>query len=90
MQDNTFDLLEKKVLNAVNRIQELKTINDKLQAQNSQLETELTEMKTEHDRVQRALDETKHEAAQYVQMDDKRRLIEEKVGDLLEKLDTIG
>lgn len=90
MQDNTFDILEKKVLDAVHRIQELRADNAKLQSANSQLVSEMSELKIENDRVQRALDETRTQAAQVVQMEDKRRLIEEKVGDLLEKLNAIG
>jgi FtsZ-binding cell division protein ZapB len=89
MQDNTFDILEKKVLDAVHRIKELKQDNESLVNQKNQLEAQITDLKSENDRVQRALDETRTQAAQVVQMEDKRRLIEEKVGDLLEKLDTI-
>ena len=89
MQDNAFETLEKKVLDAVHRIQELKTENEKISSEKTRLEAQLTELKDENIRAQRALEESRSKAALVVQMEDKRRLIEEKVGDLLEKLDSI-
>ncbi len=90
MHDDSFGLLEEKVLTAVKRIQELKTENEQLNAQREKLEGQMEAL---NDRVQRAeseLAETREQAARVDHMEGKRQLIEEKVGGLLEKLDSIA
>ncbi len=89
MHDDSFGLLEEKVLSAVQRIQELKTENESLTAQRDKLESQVAVLSDRVDRAEGELAETRTQVAQVDQMEDKRKLIEEKVGGLLDKLDSI-
>ena len=90
MHDDSFGLLEEKVLSAVQRIQELKTENESLTAQRDKLESQVAVLSDRVDRAEGELAETRTQVAQVDQMEDKRKLIEEKVGGLLDKLDSIA
>ena len=89
MHSGSLKLLEEKVLHAVQRIQELKAENDELRRARTGLEGELAALKDRCDRTQRELDASQETAAAMAQMDEKRKIIEEKVGGLLDKLDAI-
>lgn len=90
MHDDSFGLLEEKVLTAVKRIQELKTENEALNAKREKLESQLTALNDRVVRAENELAEARVQAAQVDQMEDRRKLIEEKVGGLLDKLDSIA
>lgn len=89
MQSSSLKLLEEKVLHAVQRIQELKAENDELRRARSGLEEQLAELRDRADRTQRELDASREAAAALAQMEEKRKIIEEKVGGLLDKLDAL-
>lgn len=89
MHSSSLKLLEEKVLHAVQRIQELKAENDELRRSRSGLEDQLAELKDRCDRTQRDLDASLESVAAAEQMEEKRKIIEEKVGGLLDKLDAI-
>jgi len=89
MQSSSLKLLEEKVLHAVQRIQELKAENDELRRARSGLEEQLAELRDRANRTQRELDASREAAAALAQMEEKRKIIEEKVGGLLDKLDAL-
>jgi predicted nucleic acid-binding Zn-ribbon protein len=90
MHDDSFGLLEERVLTAVKRIQELKSENETLVEQRDKLEGQLTTLNDRALRAENELAEARSHAAHVDQMEDKRKLIEEKVGGLLDKLDSIA
>ena len=90
MHDDSFGLLEEKVLTAVKRIQELKTENEELDARREKLESQVAALEDRAERAEAELAEVRQQAAQVDQMEDRRKVIEEKVGDLLGKLDSIA
>jgi hypothetical protein len=89
MEDN-LGRLEEKVLKAVRLIQELRSENDRLQRQRSQLESEFAALHERSERLGCDLEEARAVAATVENFEEHRRIIEEKVGGLLEKLDQIG
>lgn len=89
MQDNSFELLEAKVMTAIRRIQELKAENEDLVSRRDALEGQVEALKLEVSRVEGELSVARQQAAVVVQWEDKRRLIEEKVGGLLESLGSL-
>ncbi len=90
MHDDSFELLEEKVLSAVRRIQELKSENESLAAQRDELTQEVEALNDRASRAESDLANARTQAAQVDNMEDKRKLIEEKVGGLLDKLDSIA
>ena len=89
MQDNSFELLEAKVMTAVRRIQELKAENEVLAGRREELEKQVAALKDQVSRAEGELSEARQQAAVVARWEDKRRLIEEKVGGLLETLESI-
>ncbi len=89
MQDNSFELLEAKVMTAIRRIQELKVENEDLISRRDALERQVEALKDQVSRAEGELSETRQQAAVVARWEDKRRLIEEKVGGLLETLESI-
>jgi outer membrane murein-binding lipoprotein Lpp len=89
MQDNSFELLEAKVMTAVRRIQELKAENEDLASRRDALERQVDALKEQVSRAEGELSVARQQAAVVVQWEDKRRLIEEKVGGLLETLGSL-
>jgi FtsZ-binding cell division protein ZapB len=90
MQEDSFSRLEERVLKAVRMIQDLKTENTRLRQQREGLESEIAGMQREQERLARELETARHAAATVEQFEESRRILEEKVGGLLEKLDQIG
>jgi len=90
MHEDSFGLLEEKVLSAVRRIQELKTENETLTAQRNELASQVEALNDRASRAETELSDVRSQAATVDQMEDKRRQIEEKVGGLLDKLDSIA
>ena len=89
MHDDSFGLLEEKVLSAVRRIQELKTENASLTEQRDELASQIEALSDRTNRAESEVEDARSQAALVDQMEDKRKLIEEKVGGLLDKLDSI-
>ena len=89
MHDDSFGLLEEKVLSAVRRIQELKTENASLTEQRDELASQIEALNDRTNRAESEVEDARSQAALVDQMEDKRKLIEEKVGGLLDKLDSI-
>ncbi|MFH1843333.1 MAG: cell division protein ZapB [bacterium] len=88
--ENNFSVLEEKVLRAVHLIQDLRAENAQLQQQNDEWKSRFEVLKEDNERISRELDERQINAASVEQFEEKRRIIEEKVGGLLEKLEQIG
>jgi len=88
--ENNFSVLEEKVLRAVHLIQDLRAENAQLQQQNDEWQSRFEALKEDNERISRELDEKQATAASVEQFEEKRRIIEEKVGGLLEKLEQIG
>lgn len=89
MHDNSLKLLEERVLGAVQRIQELKTENEQLRSKRDELADQVAALQDKYDESRTELAEARQQAQSAVELEDKRRIIEEKVGGLLEKLDAI-
>ncbi len=89
MHENSFELLEEKILKAVRRIKELAQENERLKAQRQELEVHSQSLKDERDRMSRELDEARSQAQDVERMEDTRKKLEEKVGGLLSKLESI-
>lgn len=90
MPDDSFSRLEERVLKAVRMIQDLKTENTRLRQQREGLENDVAGLQREQERLSRDLEAARHAAATVEQFEESRRILEEKVGGLLEKLDQIG
>jgi len=82
--------LEEKVLKAVRLIKDLRVENSNLQQQKQAMESQFEALKEDHQRMSRELEESRQAAASLERFEEKRRIIEEKVGGLLEKLEEIG
>lgn len=88
--DDHLSRLEAMVNRTIERMQELRRVNADLEQRNHQLEESVGNLRDERDHLQRRLDEASTAAAQVEQYEEKRRLIEQKVGSLLEKLEAMG
>ena len=89
MTDHSFELLEEKVMTAVRRIQDLKNENEALARRREELEGEVISLKDKVERTERELTEVRDRAATVETIQAKSRAIEEKVGGLLETLESI-
>lgn len=95
--DINLNVLEAKVLEAVELIQELRGENRKLTSRNGELEGRIQELeglaeslKDENTRLRNELDEARLQADSVEVFEQKRKEIEDKVGGLLEKLEALG
>lgn len=88
--ENNLSQLEEKVLKAVRLIQDLRAENQQLQQMQLELQARYEALKEDRDQMNRELETSRQAAATLEQFEEKRRLIEEKVGGLLEKLEEIG
>ncbi len=88
--EESLSRLEEKVLQAVRTIQDLRGENERLRRQREELEGEFARLQESHERLSRELKETRSVAAAVETFEERRRILEEKVGGLLEKLDQIG
>jgi FtsZ-binding cell division protein ZapB len=82
--------LEEKVLNAVRVIQDLRAENAQLKQQQEEWQSRYEVLKEDNHRMSRELEESRNAVATVEHFEQKRRIIEEKVGGLLEKLEQIG
>lgn len=95
--DGNLNILETKVLEAVELIKELRNENQQLTSRNSEMETQVTEMEArlggledDNTRLNHELEEARQEAGSVEIYEQKRKEIEDKVGGLLEKLEALG
>ena len=88
--EDQFAKLEAKVADAIELIKELRSENTRLQAQCRDLEHQVVELTDAGTRRQHDLAAAQDAAAQVTQFEAKRRLIEERVEGLLDKLAAMG
>jgi hypothetical protein len=88
--EDQFAKLEVKVDGAIELIKELRGENARLQARCRDLDRQVVELTDAGARLQHDLAEARDAAAQVGQFEAKRRLIEERVGGLLDKLEAMG
>jgi hypothetical protein len=88
--DDQFAKLEAKVADAIELIRGLRSENARLQGQCRDLEHQVVELTDAGARLQHDLAEAREAAARVSQFEEKRRLIEERVGGLLDKLEAMG
>ncbi len=89
MHENSFELLEEKVLKAVRTIQDLREEGRRFETECNELQAKYDEKNNECDRLRREVEDLRTKAQTAATMEQKRRTIEEKVGGLLSKLDSI-
>ena len=88
--DDQLARLESKVLEAIEIIQGLRRENGELNERCGDLEGRLQDADEQRQQMQRDLGEARESAAQVDQFEEKRRLVEEKVGGLLSKLEAMS
>jgi chromosome segregation ATPase len=88
--DSNLNILEAKVLEAVALIKELRTENGRLSDRCGELEAGLTDLEDTNRRLKIELDESREQAGSVEVYEQKRKEIEDKVGDLLQKLEAMG
>ncbi len=95
--DTNLNVLETKVLEAVELIKELRTENEHLANRGGELENEvttlearLTGLEAENTRLNDELADVSRAANTVEDYEEKRKEIEDKVGGLLEKLEALG
>ncbi|MFO7652452.1 MAG: cell division protein ZapB [Candidatus Krumholzibacteriia bacterium] len=88
--ETSFAHLEKKVVEAVDLIKGLRAENSRLKQGEEKLQARCDELEQANRRLQEELAEARSAAAQAGQYAEKSRIIEEKVGGLLEKLEALG
>jgi chaperonin cofactor prefoldin len=88
--DDSISHLEEKVLQAVRLIKELRSENSQLQQHHEELQGQCEELQEDNQRMSRELEEAQQATATIERFEEKRRIIEEKVGGLLAKLEEIG
>ena len=88
--DDQLSRLENKVLEAIEIIQGLRHENGELSTRCHDLEARLQDADEQREKLQRELNEARESAAQVAHFEEKRRLVEEKVGGLLSKLEAMS
>jgi hypothetical protein len=85
---DSYNLLEEKMMRAVGAIRELKGANTRLIAQRDELEALNEALQIEIGRLKDRIGDVRPDKIVADDFEKKRRLIEEKVGDLLAELDS--
>jgi FtsZ-binding cell division protein ZapB len=88
--DDQLARLEAKVEEAIELIQTLRQEKQELDARCADLQHRLDDTRQERDRLQSQLEEAAQASAEVERYEEKRRLIEQKVNGLLEKLEAMG
>ena len=88
--DDQFAKLEAKVGETIELLRDLRGENARLQDRCRDLEHQIGELTDAGARLQLELDAARDAAAQVSQFEAKRRMIEERVGGLLDKLEAMG
>lgn len=82
--------LEAKVQETIETMQTLRRENAQLKTRCEELESSTGDLQAERDRLRGELEQASSTAAQVEQYEEKRRVIEAKVGSLLDKLEAMG
>jgi len=88
--DDQLSRLESKVLEAIEIIQGLRHENGELSNRCEDLEGRLNEAEEQREKLARDLNEARESASQVEHFEERRRLVEEKVGGLLSKLEAMS
>jgi chromosome segregation ATPase len=88
--DSNLNILEAKVLEAVSLIKDLRAENGRLSSRCGELEAINVELEDASRRLKHELDDARQEAENVEVFEQKRKEIEDKVGDLLQKLEAMG
>ena len=88
--DNNLNILEAKVLEAVSLIKELRAEIGRLSERCGELEALNAELENASHRLKHELDEAHRSVGNVEVFEQKRKEIEDKVGDLLQKLEAMG
>ena len=88
--DSNLNILEGKVLEAVALIKELREENSRLAGRKEELETRVSELEETNTRLNHELDDLRRETANVEVYEEKRKEIENRVGDLLHKLEALA
>lgn len=88
--EGNFGILENKVLEAVGLIKELRADNKRLTGRCTELESQMAELREANSRMHQQLDQAREQARQVEDFEEKRKEIEDKVGGLLLKLESLG
>ena len=90
LMDSNLNILEAKVLEAVALIKDLRAENARLSERCDELDALHTELQDTNNRLNHELDESRQQSENVEVYEQKRKEIEDKVGDLLQKLEAIG
>jgi chaperonin cofactor prefoldin len=88
--DSNLNVLEAKVLEAVELIKELRARNQELAAQCDELQARIQELESTNQRLEHDLGESRQATADVETYEAKRKEIEDKVGGLLAQLEALG
>jgi len=88
--ESNLNILETKVLEAVALIKELRAENQRLGERCGELEALNAELEDASGRLKHELDEARQQADTVEVYEQKRKEIEDKVGNLLQKLEALG
>jgi len=88
--DNNLNILEAKVLEAVALIKELRAENGRLSERCQELVAQNSDLEDDGRRLKHELDEARQSVENVEVFELKRMEIEDKVGDLLQKLEAMG
>ena len=90
IMDDQLARLEAKVLETIDTIQGLRHENGELKAQCAELEARSSDLERQKGDLENQLHEAHESMSQAEHFEEKRRLVEEKVGGLLSKLEALG
>lgn len=90
LMESNLNILEAKVLEAVALIKELRADNARLSERCGELEALNGELQDANNRMNQELGESRQQSETVEVYEQKRKEIEDKVGDLLQKLEAIG
>ena len=88
--DDHFSKLEAKVNGAIELIQQLKRENGDWKMRYAEIEGRLHDTQGERDRLQVELQDVGEQTGRVEEFEEARRVIQQKVGSLLEKLEAMG
>jgi len=88
--DSNLNILEAKVLEAVALIKDLRAENGRLSERCGELEAVNAELEDTTGRLKHELDEAHQQVGNVEVYEQKRKEIEDKVGDILQKLEALG
>jgi len=88
--ESNLNILEAKVLEAINLIKELRAENERLEGRCQELEVQVRELEDANGRLNHELDEARASVVDVEVYEEKRKEIEVKVGGLLQQLEALG